>query len=61
MASLNGAWSAINDPEYASFRRRPNGRNVDPTAQDVILAGQADDTVLLGWVDQAWPHIAGIS
>lgn len=23
MASLNGAWSAINDPEYASFRRRP--------------------------------------
>lgn len=100
MASLDGAWSIINDAEYAVFRRRlevavwsvartkrasalsgPESDlctrvlrgdesphrlalwscAVDQDAQDVVIAGKADDSALLGWVDQAWPNIAGIS
>lgn len=102
MASLDGAWSIINDAEYAVFRRRlevavwvvartkrASGAPlsgpesdlctrvlrgdesphrlalwscaVDQGAQDVVIAGKADDSALLGWVDQAWPSIAGIS
>lgn len=102
MASLDGAWSIINDAEYAPFRRRLevavwsvartkrasgaplNGPEsdlctrvlrgdesphrlalwscaVDQGAQDVVIAGKADDSALLGWVNQAWPSIAGIS